>query len=299
MAEDPKGGDIKVPGLGNLNKKYVIGAVGVAVSIIVIITIRSRKASAAAATTAASAGTTGQVTDPAGNTCAALDPGSGYCPGTEEDSQYYSEQSSALENEGDEGGIAGGTGADSGGYDAAGYPLGSAADLAWQTSQESGTATTGTGTTGTTTTGSAGVPTTNSQWVTDAIAQLPGDTGTLQTALSSVLGGITVTTAQKNLFLEAVGILGPPPQGYPTPIKTSDTAAQPGGTTGQVTIPNVTGYTAGAAHNAIDGAGLHAVAASGQKDTWIVTGTAPKTGTKVNSGSNVTILASAPKTAAK
>jgi hypothetical protein len=297
MADEPSGKDIKVPGLGNLPKKYAVGGVVVAVVIAVILAVRSRRA-AASSTAAANAGTTAQVTDPAGNVCSALDPGSGYCPGTAEDSEYYS-QSSALEDENGED-FSGAGGSVNSGYDAAGYPIGSAADLAWQASQESGSSTGTTGGTGTTATGTTGAAATNSDWLTEAVAALPGDTSTIQTALASVLGGVTVTTAQKNLFEEAVGILGPPPQGYPTPIKTSDTASQPGSTSGKIAVPNVKGFTTGAAHNAIDGAGLHAIAASGQKDNWTVTGTTPKAGTMVNSGSNVTILASAPAaTAAK
>jgi hypothetical protein len=58
---------------------------------------------------------------------------------------------------------------------------------------------------------------------------LPGDQNTIRVALVDVLAGITVTTAQKNIFLEAVGVIGQPPGSYPTPIKTSDTSAQPGG----------------------------------------------------------------------
>lgn len=57
-----------------------------------------------------------------------------------------------------------------------------------------------------------------------------------------------------------------------------------------VTVPVCKGMTAGQAHNALDAAGLHPVAATGQKATAICTGTSPAAGSQVNPGSNVTIL---------
>lgn len=287
LMADPIPGLDKIPGLGKVKNKWVLGGVFVAAAVGIVVFVRARKAASAAAaqaTTAAPASDTGQVTDPAGNVCTALDPDSGYCPGTAEDQSYYSEQESTLGDEGDAG-TGGVSGTGTSGYDAAGYPVGSAADLAWEASQAGGT---GTGT------GSTGSPATNSDWVTEAVGELPGDAGTIQTALSSVLGGLTVTTAQKNLFEEAVGLLGRPPGGYPTPIKTSDTSSQPGSTAGQATVPSVVGQTAGAAHNAIVAAKLKPVADAGQKDTAKVTSTNPKGGTKVAQGSSVVITATNP-----
>jgi fibronectin type III domain protein len=230
-APAPSGGkDIKLPGLGEVPKKYAIGGLLAALAVVVVVIIRKKGAANAAGATATganAAGVSGQVTDPAGNVCSALDPNSGYCPGSPQDIAYQqgnaSEADLALGDESDYGGTGGS--AVSGDYDAAGYPIGSAADLAWQAAQE-GLTTTGTSTT-------SGI-TTNSSWLTEAVDTLSaqgGDTGTIQTALSMVLGGLTVTTAQQDLFLEAVGILGPPPQGYPQPIKLSNTAATSTGTT--------------------------------------------------------------------
>jgi hypothetical protein len=56
-----------------------------------------------------------------------------------------------------------------------------------------------------------------------------------------------------------------------------------------VTVPQCKGMTAGAAHNAIQAAGLHAVAPSGQKATAECTGTSPAGGQVVSPGTNVTI----------
>lgn len=244
--------DIKVPGIGNVDKKYVIAGVVVGAGVAVIVYIRSKKNAQAAAANSTSATSSGLVTDPAGNQCAALGT-SGYCPGTPEDLAYQQQYA-------DGSGYGYGTGSDygypgGGAYTSSaglvtdpagnqctsvdpqtGYCPGTPQDLsALSQLSQSGTATTGTGTTSTGT-----APTTNSEWMTDALAALPGGaTSTNQSALASVLGGLTVTTAQKNVFLEAVGLVGNPPQGYPA-IKTSDTAAQGTGTTG-----NSTSKTAG------------------------------------------------------
>jgi hypothetical protein len=79
-----------------------------------------------------------------------------------------------------------------------------------------------------------GVYTTNADWDIAAINGLEA-TGTSEAtgslAISRVLGGLTVTSAQRDLFMEAVGLLGQPPQGYPQPIKLVDTPAQPAPTT--------------------------------------------------------------------
>lgn len=73
--------------------------------------------------------------------------------------------------------------------------------------------------------GSNGPYTTNADWATAAENELEnGDvpTATSTLAISRVLGGLSVTSSQRDLFLQAVGILGQPPQGYPKPIKLTD-----------------------------------------------------------------------------
>jgi hypothetical protein len=225
--------DVKVPGIGKIDKKYAIGGGLAAIAIVVIVVVRKKaQSSAANATTTAGtpAGAGNMVTDPAGNQCSVLDPNSGYCPGTAEDLQYQQDQTLASSSLAGGGDSPYGGGNEYSGYDAAGYPLGSQADLAWQQEQQTGTTTT----TGT----SASGITTNSEWITDALSELPGDSTTNQTALISVFGGITVTTAQKDIYNEAVGVLGPPPVA-PPPIKTSDTSSQPG--SGGVTNAAVSG----------------------------------------------------------
>ena len=241
-------GDVKIPGMGELPKKYVVGGVAVAGGIVVIVYVRKKKAAAAAAATPAT--TTGAlVTDPAGNQCAMLDPNSGYCPGTPEDTAYQQQSTGSYAGLGYGGNIGyAGTGVSGAGLQqdpagnqcaavnpATGYCPGTSEDVA-----AGGTTSTGTGTTGSIST--------NSDWVQEALGVVPGDTATVQSALTGVLAGLTVTTAQKNLFLEAVALVGQPPQGYPQPIKTSDTAAQPGAAAkatvkaGSISNLAITGY---------------------------------------------------------
>jgi hypothetical protein len=250
--------DIKVPGIGDVPKKYAIGAVAVAAGLGVIVYIRSRNAAQSAAAAGASAAA---APDTSGTDPNAIDPATGI---------PYSEESGAYSYGPDNYGGYGG-----GGYDNSGYPIGSAADLQYQAEQVSGIQT-------------------NDEWVQQAMGgSVPGDPATIQAALSGVLGGLTVTTAQKNLFLEAVGILGNPPQGYPTPVKTSDTAAHPGTpvTAAQVTVPNVKGQPQEAAYAIISEAGLKP---SGTPvvhgRTLIVQSQSPAAGAKAAKGSAVHLV---------
>jgi len=62
-----------------------------------------------------------------------------------------------------------------------------------------------------------------------------------------------------------------------------------------VSVPNVVGSTAGAAHNALVAAGLVPTAAAGQKATDIVTSTEPAAGVSVAVGSKVVIVTTLPE----
>lgn len=193
--------DIKVPGLGNVDKKKAaIAGVVVAVGVVGIIAVRRKTASTAAASTTAPADTTATTTDPS------IDPSTGI--------PYADEQGYGSEDSYDGNGDVGIGGA----YDdAAGYPIGSEADLQWQ-AEQNGTATISTG---------SGI-TTNADWVTEAESGVvPGSVGTISAAVAKILGGLAVTSAQRDLFLEIVGVIGNPPQGYPQPIKLTDTSGQP------------------------------------------------------------------------
>jgi hypothetical protein len=203
---------IKIPGLGEVPKKTAIIAGAGAVGIIAIIAIR-HKSSAAATSSTASATPDTTATDPN-----AIDPNTGI-PYSQEGGADVSGYGSGYQIPYGTGG--GGYDAAGSGFDAAGYPMGSEADLAWQAEQN------GSATTGTTTTTTTGI-TTNADWVTEAESGvIPGSVSTISAAVSKVLGGLAVTSAQRDLFMEAVGVLGQPPQGYPQPIKLTDTSAQP------------------------------------------------------------------------
>ena len=79
-------GTVKLPGIGPVKKKTAaFGGVGAVAFVLAVYWYRQRKAAAAAAAAPSSAGAAGSVTDPAGNTCSAVNPATGYCPGTAED----------------------------------------------------------------------------------------------------------------------------------------------------------------------------------------------------------------------
>ncbi len=75
-------------------------------------------------------------------------------------------------------------------------------------------------------------PGTNESWDQEAVSalQLSGFSAHVAgLAISRVLGGQTVTPEQEQIFLQAVGLLGPPPAGYPAPIKVQGGTAPPTG----------------------------------------------------------------------
>lgn len=199
---------IKIPGLGEVPKKTAIIAGAGVVGIIAVIAIRHRSSASAADTSTTPAAS---ATDPN-----AIDPSTGV-PYSQEGGADVSGYSGYQIPYG-----TGGAGFDAGGsgFDAAGYPIGSEADLAWQNEQD--------GTSGITIPTSTGI-TTNQDWINAAESGIvPGSQSTIAEAMAKIFGGLAVTTAQKDLFLEAQGIIGePPPQGYPTPIKLTDTSGQP------------------------------------------------------------------------
>jgi len=192
--------DVKLPGLGQVDKKYVIGGVVIAGGIVVLVYLRNKSQ----ANAANAAGTDTTAADTSGDT-------SGYDSGIDPATGIPYSEESGGEGLDDYGGSYGSY--QNEGYDAAGYPLGSEADLQWQAGQTPGT---------------TNDITTNEQWLEEAESGvISGSASTIGNALSRVLGGLPVTSAQRNLFLEVVGVIGNPPGGYPTPIKLKDTSGQP------------------------------------------------------------------------
>lgn len=75
-----------------------------------------------------------------------------------------------------------------------------------------------------------GAITTNSDWASAAESTLQDSGVSLSvatTAITRVLGGLSVTSVQRDYFMQAVGTLGQPPQGYPTPIHVTDPGTEP------------------------------------------------------------------------
>lgn len=260
--------DIKVPGVGPLDKKKVLigGAIG-AVLIAVVIIMRRRSAAASApAAPATTADTSGSAyTDPN------LDPATGFDYGTPQDQ-------AALDSGGYYGG--GGIGNTLGNIDpATGYIFGSAQDVA-ALQQLYGT-------------GAAPPPgpkpQSETQWVSNAANALNSDAGVGRAAAAEALtewiAGQSVTAQQAQYVREALALVGDPPNGAP-PIHEKST--HPGGQPHpKVRVPDVQGQQYGAAREALADAGLKARAVP--RAAGMVASQAPRPGTEAARGSTVTL----------
>lgn len=190
--------------IAGVDKKYVAAGGVLLAGVLVVVYYRSKKQAAAS-----SSSSTGTVTDPAGNVCAALDPNSGYCPGTPQDTAY--QQSTLLGTD-----SASYVGGQIIGYDQYGNPIYS-----------------GGGTTGAQVPGSY---TNNAQWSQAAQSTLVTDDpsvdpGTIATALGLYITGGAVTAEQQQLIEQAIAMQGYPPiggpNGFPPSIKTSSGTGNP------------------------------------------------------------------------
>jgi len=258
MADAPAGGGGGTVSIGGKPVKkttlYIAGALGVGVIGFAI--YEKRKNAAAAAAPA-----TGLVTDPAGNQCSALDPNSGYCPGTAADVAYQQSGQSGLA------GLSGGSSV-GGGY---AYPV--------------------TPGQGISTPGSV-VPTftDNASWAQYVeaymVQNLGGDANTIGNALGKYITGQQVTSDQQAIIEQAIAYGNYPPVqgtgGFPPSIRLSAGTPAP---TGTVAVPAVIGKTTAAAVSAITAAGL--VAGAHATVAGTVNGQTPKAGTKVTAGSTV------------
>ena len=230
------------------NKPLFFGTLGV-IGIASVLYFRHKQAAQGAIANAASV--SGSVTDPDGNTCAVLNPSTGFCPGTPSDLAAM-QQSQGFVGDPFGGGTFGTGNQDSGGPNPS---PGSGQDL-----------------------------TTKEAWVQAAESVLPnGQSATVRNALLGVLGGLTVSQQERDIFLEAVGVLGDPPGGYPKPIKVKDTKGQPGPS--KVTVPNVIGKHYAQAAMVITHAGLKPERL--EKNVGIVGVEEPHAGNHVSKGSVV------------
>lgn len=177
-----KGGKI-----GGVKKEYVYAGIAVAVVTLGVVYFRSKSSGS---------NSTGTVTDPAGNVCAALSPGSGYCPGTPEDLAYAGNTATGS------GGLIGSdsssfVGGQIIGYDQYGNPIYSSSSNQ---------------------TGVPGGFTNNAQWA-QAAQQFLTDSDqntnaeTINDALGNYINGRPVTAAQRSIIQQAIAFEGMPPVG--------------------------------------------------------------------------------------
>jgi hypothetical protein len=240
-----------------VNKKVaIIGGIGT-VGAIAVIVIRRRSADASTATsattgTAAADADTATVTDPAGNVCAAVDPVSGYCPGSPEDQSAQESSASALEDEGigdEEDGDLGEEGIEP-------------------------------------TVPTTGTLSTREEWIEQAESDL--NAPSLGGIAANVFAGIAVSAADKDVFLQAVAIEGQPPGGYPSPIKTTDTKGAPGpGKSSSVTVPKVTGWDLTNARARLAASGLKSSVDKTFHPKTVIESQEPAAGSKAQKGSVV------------
>jgi len=259
-------GKIKVPGLGEVGKKPAVIGVGIGVAIVVVVIVR-KKATANNTAPGTTQAASGDQTDPAGNV-GQIDPATGYVTGSPEDQQALAQGSTAAFSDLGLGGI----GVNSGIDPATGIPY------AYET---------GGGSSGGTTTTTAVTPT-RETWLEQAISDMSAPN--LAEIAPKIWAGIAVSKADKDTFLEAVALEGAPPGGYPTPIKLTDTAGQPG-PTGTVTVPHVVGEHLDAAEHKLEAAGFKPVRNTVPKGkSVIVTSQSPAGGTKAKKGSSVALI---------
>jgi hypothetical protein len=253
--------------IGGVKKKYVIiGGVGLGGLVIVTVWMRSKKASQSAANQAS-------VTDPAGNVCAALDPNTGYCPGTSPDMQYQTPLGTNAASY---------VGGQVIGYDAYGNPI--------YSSQNPVTG--------------PGSYVNNAQWSQAALSYLmqqepSADPAVIGAALGAYIEGQPVTSAQKSIIEQAIAFEGSPPvpgaNGDPPNINESNGGG--GTTTTKVTVPKVTGLSIEAALVKLNSLGF-TVGVNGT--TGNVVSQTPAAGAKADKGSKVDIhVVAAPTTPTK
>lgn len=288
MAETPGTGsksDIRLPLIGEVSKKAAAVTGVVAGGVLGYAYYRHARGGSAASTAASGTAAAGMVTDPAGNTCAALDPSSGYCPGTSQDLAYQDQQdgSSGL----------GGSDIDP----ETGYQYGSAADEAALAELNGGSA----GTSGSSgTSGSGSTVTTNAEWEQEAITNLEAG-GVAQATITAAESGLprylaklSLSSAQATAVQLAVGLTGDPPVGGPYAIiRAPATPPKEGGTPPvSVTVPKVTGKHGEDAKDALQKAGFKVLqdpATTPRGKTTTVTSQNPAGGTKAAKGSTVSI----------
>ena len=267
-------GTVQLPVFGTVRKKTAALAGGGAVVFVLgVWWYRQRKASQAAAATGASGATSGgAVTDPAGNSCAALNPATGFCPGTPADQQA---QAGLGTGAFDTSGLGGGL---SGFY----YGGGSG----------------GTGPAVQSTAPGPGNFADNAEWAQYAenymITTLGADPAATGNALGKYITGQPVDTAGQNIIQEAIAIAGYPPVagqgGDPPGIKTvtGPPPPPPPPPAQKITVPYLIGERVENADSALQALGLKSSFGARKPGTpYTVKASSPAAGAKVARGSTV------------
>lgn len=270
-------GTVKLPAFGTVKKTTALwGGLGAGAFVIGAYVWRKRSAASSTAGSSTAAGTTGSaVTDPAGNTCSAVNPATGFCPGTAEDQAALAGSAPTAFDP---------TGAGSG----SGYYY-------------------GTGGASPSSPAGPGNFADNAEWAQYAISYLEQNSNADPATVTAALGAYTesqpVTPAQQSIIEEAIAIAGQPPEagpgGDPPGIKLQQPASPPpsggggGGTGGggpaKVKVPAVTGKRFEAAQDALSAAGLKWATPTRRKPNtaYHVTAQSPKAGTSVSKGATV------------
>lgn len=247
----PAGGGDTISIAGKKVKKTTAGIAALA---IVGVIIYARKKSATA--TAATATTAATFTDPAGNSCAAANPTTGYCPGTAEDTAALAQLSASGQSSTYTAPVLGG------------------------------------GSGGT----SGGVPAflSNGDWGTYAEQALGSDgTDATAAAIAKYLGGSQLTSTQVSTVEEAIAIANYPPVsgpgGFPPSMHVAAAAPAPAPSpaAGQVTVPKVTGMSGAQAVSKLDASHLRGQLPAGRHGTYTVSSQNPAAGRQVAAGTIV------------
>lgn len=253
--------------IGGIKKQYVYIGGGLVIVVAGVVWFRSKHQSNS---------NSGNVTDPAGNVCSALDPNSGYCPGTPQDLAYQQSANTLVSSN-----PASYVGGQVIGYDQYGNPI-----------YSSGPSSPG-----------PGSYTSNAQWAQAAQAYLMqnepnADPAVIAAALGQYINGKPATEAQISIINQAITFEGIPPvggpNGDPPGIITASTGTGGGTGSTNVKVPNVIGMNFGKAFNTLVNANLIPKPDSGINATYIVFTQSPKSGTSVKPHTEVTLTVRVP-----
>lgn len=240
-------GKIKTP-FGEMDKKWAIGGIVVAGGVVTVAYLRHKNSSANAATSGSGTSSSGTTdcnqTDPAGNV-GCIDAQTGYVEGSPQDQAALQGTSGNTGVQDYSSGYGNSPYGYGGGY--SGFPGGGAGGDCFDSG---GNLIPCPGT------GSSPTPTvsTKEEWVQQCISTLNADPGTFETLAAKIFAHLTVSTANKQAFMECVALTTEPPGGFPSPIKTKDTSSHPQNAT--VKVPKVTGERYEDAAKKISAAGL-------------------------------------------